>query len=65
MQRKVYEKLALQDFNVSKVECLAVANNGQRIFVGTNDGSLLLSNCRFTTAADPGALQMRYRDWGF
>jgi hypothetical protein len=42
MQRTVFEKFDIDGFRTSKVETLALAASGQRLFVGTSDGSMIL-----------------------
>jgi len=52
--RKVYERFPLQDFQSSRIESIVVSDNGQRIFVGTADGTLTAVQCRTSNISGPG-----------
>ena len=52
--RKVYERLTLQDFQTSRIESIAVGDNGMKVFVGTADGNLKALTFKSNNITGPG-----------
>lgn len=46
MQRIIFERSVCDGFRTSKVESIANSTEGKKLFVGTNDGLLVLYECR-------------------
>ena len=46
MQRPVFEKIGFDGFRTNRVESIAVTNYGHKLFVGTNDGALIVYDCQ-------------------
>ena len=44
--RAIYDMVLLEGISLTKIETIAVTNSGRRLFIGTNDGSLLLYEVR-------------------
>lgn len=46
MQRNCFDKILLSGFQTQRVESIALGNVGQRLFAGTQDGVLVLYECK-------------------
>ncbi len=46
MQRIVFERNPVDGFRSTRTETIAMTSAGKRLFAGTNDGSLVLYECR-------------------
>ena len=46
MQRNCFDKIVLSGFQTQRVESIALGNIGQRLFAGTQDGTLVLYECK-------------------
>lgn len=46
MNRKVFDRTIIEGYRTSKTESIAVTSHGRRMFVSTNEGTILLYECR-------------------
>lgn len=46
MQRPVFERSIIEGFKTPRTESIAMTTAGKRLFAGTNDGQLMLYECR-------------------